>query len=102
MLEKDGEDQLGRSCEKCSTTQRQRGKELLTNNNRRKANWIGHILLMECLLKHVIKENMEVTGRRGLRSKQLLDDSKKRKDTGRCKRKYHFTSSGKFAFGTVY
>jgi hypothetical protein len=36
---------------------------------RRKANWIGHILRSNCLLKHVIKEKiklrLEVMGRRG-------------------------------------
>jgi hypothetical protein len=62
----------------------------------RKANWIGYISRMECLLKHVIKENIEVKGRRGIRGKQLPDDLKERKDTGHCKRKHHFTPSGKF------
>jgi hypothetical protein len=45
---------------------------------RRKANWIGHILLRNCLLKHVIEGKIqgriEVIGRRGKRCKQLLDD----------------------------
>jgi hypothetical protein len=44
---------------------------------RRKANWIGQILLSNCLLKHVIEGKLEgwikVTGRRGIRCKQLLD-----------------------------
>jgi len=44
-----------------------------------KANWMGHILRRNCLLKHVIEGNIErrteVTGRRGRRHKQLLDDS---------------------------
>jgi len=52
---------------------------------------------MECLLKHFIKENIEVTGRREIRGKQLLDHLKIRKDTGHCKRKHHFTPSGKLA-----
>jgi hypothetical protein len=47
---------------------------------RRKANWIGHILRINCLLKHVIEgkldERIEMTGRRGRRCKQLLDDLK--------------------------
>jgi hypothetical protein len=47
---------------------------------RRKANWIGHILRRNCRLKHVNEEKLEgrieVTGRRGRRSKQLLDDLK--------------------------
>jgi hypothetical protein len=42
---------------------------------RRKANWIGHILRRNCLLKHVIEGKLEITRRRG-RCKQLLDDRK--------------------------
>jgi hypothetical protein len=44
---------------------------------RRKANWIGHILRGNCLLKCVIEgkieERIEVTGNRETRRKQLLD-----------------------------
>jgi hypothetical protein len=46
--------------------------------NRRKANWIGHILRKTCLLKHdielAIDRRIEVTGTRERRSKQLLHD----------------------------
>ena len=45
----------------------------------RKANWIGHSLRRNCLLKRVIegeREKEEVTGRGGRRRKQLLDDLK--------------------------
>jgi hypothetical protein len=46
----------------------------------RKANWIGHILRRNCLLKHVIKGKLEgrieMTVRRGRIRKQLLDDRK--------------------------
>jgi hypothetical protein len=49
---------------------------------RRKANWIGHILRGNCLLKHVIEGKLEgrieVTERRGRRRKQLLDDLKEK------------------------
>jgi len=49
---------------------------------RKKANWIGHILLRNCLLKHVIEGKIAgsvyVTGRRDRRSKQLLDYLKKK------------------------
>jgi hypothetical protein len=45
-----------------------------------KADWIGHILRRNCLLKHVIEETIEgrieVTGRGRKRRKQLLDDLK--------------------------
>jgi hypothetical protein len=50
---------------------------------RRKANWIGHILIRNCLLKHVIggklKGRIAVTGRRGRRRKWLLDDLKEKR-----------------------
>ena len=50
---------------------------------KRKANWIGHILRRNCLLKQVIegkiKGEMEVTRRRGRRRKKLLDDLKDRR-----------------------
>ena len=50
---------------------------------KRKANWIGHILHRNCLLKQVIegkiKGEMEVTRRRGRRLKKLLDDLKDRR-----------------------
>jgi hypothetical protein len=42
---------------------------ILHTLNRKKAKWIGHVLLSKCLLKHVIegktKGIIEVTGRRG-------------------------------------
>jgi hypothetical protein len=48
-----------------------------------KANWIGHILRRNCLLKHVIEGvlegRIEIMGRRGRRRKQLLDDLKEKK-----------------------
>jgi len=53
---------------------------ILHTAKRRKANWIGHILNSNCLSKHVIEGKIEgrieVTGRRGRRRKQLLDDLK--------------------------
>jgi hypothetical protein len=56
---------------------------------RRKANWIGHILRRNCLLKHAIEGKLEgrieVTGRRGRRCKKLLDDLKEKR--GYCKLK---------------
>jgi len=48
-----------------------------------KANWIGHILYKNCLLKQVvegkIKREMEVARRQGRRRKKLLDDLKNRR-----------------------
>jgi hypothetical protein len=55
-------------------------RNILHTIKRRKANWIGHILRRNCLLKHVIEEKLEgrieMTERRGRRRKQLLDDLK--------------------------
>ena len=53
---------------------------ILHEIRKRKANWIGHVLCRNCLLKQVIegkiKGEMEVTRRRGRRCKKLLDDLK--------------------------
>jgi hypothetical protein len=57
-------------------------RNILHEIRKRKANWIGHILRRNCLLKQVIegkiKEEIEVT-RRGRRRKKLLDDQLKEK-----------------------
>jgi hypothetical protein len=53
-------------------------RNILHEIRKRKANWIGHILRRNCLLKEVIEEKIkgriEVTRRRGRRRKKLLDD----------------------------
>jgi hypothetical protein len=53
-------------------------KNILQKIKRRKVNWFGHILRRKCLLKHIIEGRtegkLEVTGIRGRRNKQLLDD----------------------------
>jgi hypothetical protein len=81
--------------EKVSWTDRVRNEEVLHRVKeernivhtikRRKANWIGHILRRNCLLKHVIEGKLEgrieVRRRRGRRRKDLLDDLKERQDT---------------------
>jgi hypothetical protein len=54
---------------------------ILQSVQRRKANWIGNILHRNYLLKHIqgkIEGRIEVTGRRGRRRKQLLDDLKEK------------------------
>jgi hypothetical protein len=65
------------------TEELQRVKEkryILRTIKRRKANWFGHILHRNYLLKHVTQGKwgggIEVMGRRGRRRKQLLDDMK--------------------------
>jgi hypothetical protein len=58
-------------------------RNILNTVKIRKANWIGHILPRNCLLKHVIEgkleERIEMTGRRGRKRKQLLDDLKEKR-----------------------
>jgi hypothetical protein len=58
-------------------------RNILQKIKRRNANWIGHILRRNCLLKHVIEGKLEgrieMMGRRGRRRKQLLDDLKEKK-----------------------
>jgi len=58
-------------------------RNILHEIRKRKANWIGHILRRNCLLKQVIggkiKGEMEVERRGGRRRKKLLDDLKDRR-----------------------
>jgi hypothetical protein len=53
-------------------------RNIIHEIRKRKANWIGHILRRNCLLKQVIEGKLhgqiEVTRRRGRRRKMLLDD----------------------------
>jgi hypothetical protein len=53
-------------------------RNILHEIRKRKANWIGHILRRNCLLKEAIdgkiKGQIEVTRRRGRRRKKLRDD----------------------------
>jgi len=79
-----------RRMEKISWTDHVRNEEVLLRVNKqriilheiskRKANWIGHILRRNCLLKQVIegkiKGQIEVTRRRERRRRKLLDDLK--------------------------
>ena len=49
---------------------------ILHTIKRRKANWFGHNVRRNCLLKDVTEGKIEETRRRGIRNKQLLDDLK--------------------------
>ena len=55
-------------------------RNILHEIGKRKADWIGHILRKNCLLQQVIEGKIEgmieVTGRRGRRHKELLEDFK--------------------------
>jgi hypothetical protein len=58
-------------------------RNIIHTITRIKANWIGYILRRNCLLKHVIEGKLEgrieMTGRRGRRRQQLLDDLKEKR-----------------------
>ena len=58
-------------------------RNILHEIRKRKANWIGHILRRNCLLKQVIEGKimgeMEVARRRGRRLMKLLDNLKDRR-----------------------
>jgi hypothetical protein len=58
-------------------------RNILHEISKLKANWIGHILRRNCLLRQVIegkiKGGTKVTGRRGRRRRKLLDDLKERR-----------------------
>jgi hypothetical protein len=58
-------------------------RNILHEIRKRKANWIGHILRRNCLLKRVIKGKIkggiEVTGRQGRSRRKLLDALKGRR-----------------------
>ena len=58
-------------------------RNILHAIRKRKANWIGHNLRRNCLLKQVIegkiKGEIDVTWRQGRRRKKLLDDLKDRR-----------------------
>jgi len=70
----------GRNCLFLSVNEQ---RNILHEIRERKANWSGHILRRNCLLKQVIegkiKGEMEVARRRGRRRKKLLDNLKDRR-----------------------
>ena len=60
MLEKGGEDQLDRSCEKRGRIIYSQGGEEYSNTiKRKKATWTGHILRRNYLLKHISKGKIQ-------------------------------------------
>jgi len=64
-------------------------RNILHEIRKRKVNWIGHILRRNCLLQRVvegkIKGGIEVTGRRGIRRRKLLDDLRERRGYSQLK-----------------
>jgi hypothetical protein len=80
-------------------------RNILHEIPKRKANWIGHILRRNCLLKRVIegkiKGGIEVTGRRGRRRKNILDDLKERRGCSHLKEEALDRTMWRAGFGTV-
>jgi hypothetical protein len=58
-------------------------RNMIHKIKRKKVDWIGRILRRDCLVKHLtegkIGGRIEMTGRRGRRCKQLLDDLREKK-----------------------
>jgi len=79
VLEKDGDAQLDRTCEKRRSVRVKEERNFLPTIKIRKANSFGYVLRRTCFLKHVIEGKVEVTGRLGRRRKRLLDDLKERR-----------------------
>jgi hypothetical protein len=81
-------------------------RNILHAIKRRKADWIGHILRINCLLKHAIEGKLEgrieMTGRRGQRRKQLLDDLKEKIRYGKLKEEALYRTICRTRFGRGY
>ena len=102
-----------RRMEKISWTDHVRNEEVLLGFNeqrnilheirKRKANWIGHILLRNCLLKQVIEGKiqgeMKETKRRGRRRRKLLDDLKDRRGYSHLKEEALYRTMWRNRFG---
>jgi hypothetical protein len=74
---------------------------ILHEISKRNLNWNGHILRRNCLLYQVIEGKInggiEVIGRRGRRSKKLLNDLKGRRGYSHLKEKLQFALCGELA-----
>ena len=99
--------------EKISWTDHVRNEEVLFRVNEQRnilheirkgnANWIGHVLRRNCLLKQVIegkiKGEMKVARRRGRRRKKLLDDLKDRRGYSHLKEEALDRTMWRYRFG---
>jgi hypothetical protein len=76
----------------------------------RKANWIGHLLRKNCLLKHIIEVNTEERigvmerrrRRRRRRRKQLIEDLKQTRRYCKLKREATYRTLRRTCFGRGY
>jgi hypothetical protein len=78
-------------------------RNILHEISKRKANWIGHSLRRNCLLRQVvegkIQGGIEVTGRRGIRRRKLLDGLKERRGYSHVKEEALDRSMWRARFG---
>jgi hypothetical protein len=75
VLEKDGEDIWTDRVNNAAVLHRvKEGRNILHTIRRRKANWIGHILRRNYLIKHIIEGKILGTRRRGRRRKEEAQD----------------------------
>ena len=78
-------------------------RNILYEIRKRKANWIGHNLRRNCLLKQVIEEKikgeMEVARRQGRRRMKLLDDLKDRRGYSHLKQEALVCTMWRHRFG---
>jgi len=81
-------------------------RNFLHTMKRRKANWIGHILCRNCLLKHITEGKMggmiEVRGRQGRRCAQLVDDHKEKRGYWKLKEEALDHTLWRTCFGRGY
>jgi hypothetical protein len=81
-------------------------RNILHTIKRWKANYIGHILHRNSLLKHIIEgkieERIEVTGRLGRRRKQLLDNLKEKRTYWELKEAPLYRTLWRTRFGRAY
>jgi hypothetical protein len=78
------------------------GRNILHTIRRRKANWIGHMLRRNCLIKHIIEGKILGTRRRGRRRMQLLDDLKKKRRYWKLKEEAQDRTLWRTQFGSGY
>jgi hypothetical protein len=78
------------------------GRNILHTIRRRKANWIGHILRRNCLIKHIIEGKILGTRRRGRRRMQLLDDLKETRSYWKLKEEAQDRTLWRTQFGRGY
>jgi hypothetical protein len=78
-------------------------RNILHEVSKRKANWIGHILRRNCLLRQVIegkiKGRIEVAWRRWRRRRKLLDELKERRGYSHLKEKALYRTIIRARFG---